>query len=200
MSNYPPRSYIPNNYINENHLKEEISEKINNSIKFNNIYQYPFQRRYPTSNELLNILNFKFIHNYLPFVNDMVLFLSNNILNSNTYFEYLSNYQAPDSEFQTMLLNVVPKFDPINQPFRVQMVTISGMVFADNFYDGNYGDVSQVENNVYNNPEILQSILYGCGGMRRCVDGQTQSLRIAFGVENDYGTTVLTRILYDIPE
>jgi hypothetical protein len=172
--------------------------KVNDSIYINKVY--PYRKRLPSSNEISKTLKYNFIPRYQPYINDMINYLKNKILNSDKYLSYLNDYISPNEVFQKRLLELIPKFDNFNQPYRIQMITVSGKVFADNFYEGSIGDVSEYVDNVYNNPEILQTILYGVGGMRRCIDGQTQSLRFAFGVENEYGTIVITRILFDIPE
>jgi hypothetical protein len=181
----------------------KISTYLKNSSGSTNVKNVNvFNKKLPSKNELLNILKPYFIKDFHTELNNMVNFIEN-LLNSEIYLNYLSDYQAPNSEFQNILLDLIPKYNNITQKFRVQMVTISGYIFADNYYDrndGDNGDISSLEQNVYNNPEILYSILNGAGGMRRCLDRQTQSLRFAFGVKNDWGTIVITRVLYDIPE
>jgi hypothetical protein len=112
--------------------------------------------------------------------------------------DLLDNYSLSNSDYQQRLVSMVNHYDISNNPVRVQMVTVSGNIFADSNYSENHGDVSTQSTNIYNNPEISQAILVGIGGMARCTTN-TKLLNVCIGTENKWGTIVLTRLIMEVP-
>ena len=166
-----------------------------------NIYvssaNYPYQRVFPTIKQLQLNLNNKFINHYGGYVNSMIKFFNANLTNVK-YMDLLDNYSLSNSDYQQRLVSMVNHYDISNNPVRVQMVTVSGNIFADSNYSENHGDVSTQSTNIYNNPEISQAILVGIGGMARCTTN-TKLLNVCIGTENKWGTIVLTRLIMEVP-
>ena len=166
-----------------------------------NIYvssaNYPYQRVFPTIKQLQLNLNNKFINRYRGYVNSMIDFFNKKLTNVN-YMDLLDNYSLSNSDYQKTLVSMVNNYDISNNPVRVQMVTVSGNIFADSNYSENHEDVSTQSTNIYNNPEISQAILVGIGGMARCTTN-TKSLNVCIGTENKWGTIVLTRLIMEVP-
>jgi hypothetical protein len=166
-----------------------------------NIYvssaNYPYQRVFPTIQQLQLNLNNKFIIGYRKYVHSMIDFFNTNLTNVK-YMDLLDDYSLSNSEYQKTLVSMVNHYDISNNPVRVQMVTVSGNIFADSNYSENYGDVSTQSTNIYNNPEISQAILVGIGGMARCTTN-TKLLNVCIGTENKWGTIVLTRLIMEVP-
>jgi hypothetical protein len=166
-----------------------------------NIYvssaNYPYQRVFPTIQQLQLNLNNKFINHYGGYVNSMIKFFNANLTNVK-YMDLLDNYSLSNSDYQQRLVSMVNHYDISNNPVRVQMVTVSGNIFADSNYSENHGDVSTQSTNIYNNPEISQAILVGVGGMARCTTN-TKLLNVCIGTENKWGTIVLTRLIMEVP-
>ena len=102
-----------------------------------------------------------------------------------------------NGEYQHTLVNMVSQYDISNNPVRVQMVTVSGAIFADSKHPADT-DVTSTSN-IYNNPEIAQAILVGVGGMARCSRDE-KILNICIGTENKWGTVVLTRLIMEVPQ
>jgi hypothetical protein len=127
----------------------------------------------------------------------MIDFFNTNLTNVK-YMDLLDDYSLSNSEYQKTLVSMVNHYDISNNPVRVQMVTVSGNIFADSNYSENYGDVSTQSTNIYNNPEISQAILVGIGGMARCTTN-TKLLNVCIGTENKWGTIVLTRLIMEVP-
>jgi len=166
-----------------------------------NIYvssaNYPYQRVFPTIQQLQLNLNNKFIIGYRKYVHSMIDFFNTNLTNVK-YMDLLDDYSLSNSEYQKTLVSMVNHYDISKNPVRVQMVTVSGNIFADSNYSENYGDVSTQSTNIYNNPEISQAILVGVGGMARCTTN-TKLLNVCIGTENKWGTIVLTRLIMEVP-
>ena len=166
-----------------------------------NIYvssaNYPYQRVFPTIKQLQLNLNNKFINRYRGYVNSMIDFFNKKLTNVN-YMDLLDNYSLSNSDYQKTLVSMVNNYDISNNPVRVQMVTVSGNIFADSNYSENHEDVSTQSTNIYNNPEISQAILVGVGGMARCTTN-TKLLNVCIGTENKWGTIVLTRLIMEVP-
>jgi len=80
----------------------------------------------------------------------------------------------------------------------VQMVTVSGNIFADSKYSCECEEMKSISTNIYNNPEISQAIQAGVGGMARCT-ADTKLLNVCIGTENKWGTIVLTRLIMEVP-
>jgi hypothetical protein len=166
-----------------------------------NIYvssaKFPYQLVFPTIQQLEINLKNKFIIDYQKYIHYMITFFYNKLSNS-VYMGLLANYSLSNDEYQHKLVNMVSQYDISNNPVRVQMVTVSGNVFADSKYVANYGDVTSLAANIYNNPEITQAILVGVGGMARCT-ADTKLLNVCIGIENKWGTIVLTRLIMEVP-
>ena len=166
-----------------------------------NIYvssaNYPYQRVFPTIQQLQLNLNNKFINHYGGYVNSMIGFFNKKLTNVD-YMNLLDDYSLSNREYQGKLVSMVNHYDISNNPVRVQMVTVSGNIFADSNYSENHGDVSTQSTNIYNNPEISQAILVGIGGMARCTTN-TKLLNVCIGTENKWGTIVLTRLIMEVP-
>jgi hypothetical protein len=95
-------------------------------------------------------------------------------------------------------LKLVDKYCACNNPIRVQMVTVSGNIFADSKYSCECEEMKSISTNIYNNPEISQAIQAGIGGMSRC-SAETKVLNVCIGTENKWGTLVLTRLIMEVP-
>ena len=166
-----------------------------------NIYipsaKYPYQCVFPTIQQLEINLNNKFVAAYETNIHDMIVFFHNK-LNNDNYMDLLNNYKLTNAESQEKLLDLVEQYSINNSPYiRVQIVTPSGKIYADNKYPRSYGDVTNESTNIYNNPEISQAILVGIGGMARCTP-TTKLLHVCIGTENKWGTTILTRLIMEV--
>jgi hypothetical protein len=164
-----------------------------------NPYKFPLQEVFPTTEQLWNVSIDRFKSMYYSYIANMIDLFSSK-LNNPIYLSLMNDFDRSNESFQEELVKLVSQYDPITNPVRVQMVTCSGNVFADSLYPADYGNVSPQEVNLYNNPEIAQALLSGIGGIRRCFDGKTQTLHMCIGCENKYGTIVLTRLIYYVPE
>ena len=166
-----------------------------------NIYvssaKFPYQRIFPTIQQLEINLKNKFIIAYQNYIQSMITFFNDKLTNVE-YMGLLDDYSLSNGEYQHTLVNMVSQYDISNNPVRVQMVTVSGNVFADSKYVADYGDVTSLSTNIYNNPEISQAILVGIGGMARCT-ADTKVLNVCIGIENKWGTIVLTRLIMEVP-
>ena len=166
-----------------------------------NIYvssaKFPYQRIFPTIQQLEINLKNKFIIDYQNYIQSMITFFNDKLTNVE-YMGLLDDYSLSNGEYQHTLVNMVSQYDISNNPVRVQMVTVSGNVFADSKYVADYGDVTSLSTNIYNNPEISQAILVGIGGMARCT-ADTKVLNVCIGIENKWGTIVLTRLIMEVP-
>jgi hypothetical protein len=163
---------------------------------YNSSAKFPYQQKFPTKEQLEINLNNKFIHDYHQYIEQMISFFKDKLSN-NSYMTMLNDYTLSNKEYQTRLINMVNQYNiSNNQAIRVQMVTVSGAIFADNNHPADT-DVTSTPN-VYNNPEIAQAILVGVGGMARCT-ADTKLLNVCIGIENKWGTVVLTRLIMNVP-
>lgn len=159
--------------------------------------KYPYQCVFPTIQQLEINLNNKFVAAYEKNIHDMIVFFHDK-LNNDNYMDLLNNYKLTYAESQEKLLDLVEQYNIDESPsVRVQIVTPSGKIYADNKYPRSYGDVTNESTNIYNNPEISQAILVGIGGMARCMP-TTKLLNVCIGTANKWGTTVLTRLIMEV--
>ena len=184
--------------LNGNVLENDGSGNLlwNGGNVYNSSGKYPYQLKFPTKEQLEINLKNKFIDNYHQYVEKMILFF-NDKLSNDIYMTLLDDYNLSNNAYQTFLVDMVNQYHIDNNPIRVQMVTVSGAIFADSKHPADT-DVTSTSN-IYNNPEIAQAILVGVGGTARCSRDE-KILNICIGTENKWGTVVLTRLIMEVPQ
>jgi hypothetical protein len=131
-------------------------------------------------------------HSYLQRIFSYVL----HKLNNRRFKNIIDSFEWTNAQYQREFLSLIDKFNSTNQRIRVQLVTPSGVVYADNKYDK---DATLSEPNAFNNPDFIRALLFGFGAVRRCENNKDDVLFFTIAIHNSSGTPICVRIKYTIP-